>query len=90
VAIDWGQLHRDAERQGDLLTRQQCLQAGLSDAAMQWRVTSRRWVRLHPGVFLTKPGHQDWEVAATAALLSTLSGAPEADAALGGRSAAYL
>jgi hypothetical protein len=65
VAIDWGQLHRDAERHGDLLTRQQCLEAGLSDAAMQWRVSSRRWVRLHPGVFLTKPGHQDWEVAAT-------------------------
>jgi hypothetical protein len=90
MAIDWGQLRRLADQQHDLLTRRQCLTAGMSGKAVEWRVRSRRWVRLHPGVFLTRPGRDDWHTSALAALLSADSDADGADAALCGASAAYL
>lgn len=90
MPIDWSMLHQHANRQYDLLTRRQCLGAGMTDDAVQWRVSSGRWVRLRDGVFLTKPGRDDWNVTATAELLGCLSGAPAADAAFCGRSALYL
>jgi hypothetical protein len=90
VPVDWGMLRRRADEQCDLLTRAQCLGAGMSAPAVEWRVTSRRWTRVHEGVFLTKPGRTDWNGRAMAALLHALSGARAADAALCGRSAAYL
>ena len=90
MPIDWGTLRRRADEQCDLLTRAQCLGAGMSAAAVEWRVRSRRWTRVHEGVFLTKPGRTDWNGRAMAALLHALSGARVADAALCGRSAAYL
>lgn len=62
----------------------------MTDDAVQWRVSSGRWVRLRDGVFLTRPGRDDWHVSATADLLLCLSGNPAADAALCGRSALYL
>ena len=66
---DWGALRRAAESQRDLLTRAQCLSAGLSDDLLRWRVDSGRWRRLHEGVYLTAPGRDDWRTSALAALL---------------------
>ncbi|NYG07664.1 hypothetical protein BJ986_002151 [Phycicoccus badiiscoriae] len=90
MPIDWGHLRRLADSQCDLLTRRQCLAAGMSPDALAWRVSSGRWSRVHEGVFLTAPGRRDWHGRAVAALLQACSGGPVADAALGGRSAAYL
>ena len=90
MPVDWATLRQHANRQFDLLTRRQCLGAGMTDDALQWRVSSGRWVRMRDGVFLTKPGRDDWHVTATADLLLCLSGAPAADAAFCGRSALYL
>ncbi len=56
----------------------------LSDAALAWRVDSRRWTRLHRGVYLTRTGPIDWHTRACAAVLAA---GPEA--ALRGGSAAY-
>lgn len=67
-----------------LITWKQCRQAKLTERAVRWRLSSGRWVRLHPGVYLTEPGRNDWEVTAMAALLACGSGA-----ALSHQSAAY-
>ncbi|RKT77690.1 putative AbiEi antitoxin of type IV toxin-antitoxin system [Terracoccus luteus] len=71
--------------QWGLVTRRQALELGLSDAALRWRVTSGRWRRVHPGVFQTLPGRDDWQTTALAGLLHV--GIP---AALCGPSAGYL
>lgn len=62
----------------------------MTEAGLKWRVDSRRWIRVHAGVFLTKPGRTDWHGSAVAALLRVDSGGSAADAALSGRSAAHL
>ena len=90
MAIDWRSLRNAADRQCGLLTRRQCLAAGMTDEALQWRVCSRRWSRWYEGVYLTTPGRDDAYARAMAALLATLSGAAAADAALCGHSAAHL
>jgi phage tail protein X len=90
VAIDWGELRRLADLQLGLLTRKQCLAAGMTADAVDWRVGSRRWARVHEGVYQTTPGRADWQATATAALLFALSDTHAGDAALCGRSAAYL
>ena len=69
--------------QAGLLTRSQAQQGGFTDEAIAWRVTSGRWRTIHPGVYSTTPGRDDWEMRAVAALLCV--GAP---AALCGASAA--
>ncbi len=69
---------------GTCSTRSQALFAGITDDAVAWRISTGRWVALHPGVYLTTPGRGDWEVRAVAALLHLGAGA-----ALFGRSAAY-
>lgn len=89
MAVDWGALRRLADGQCGLLTRRQCLAAGLTDEALQWRVASRRWRRWHDGVYLTVPGRNDVQVRDTAALVWALSGGTAADAALCGPSAAH-
>lgn len=68
-----------------LVTRTQALAFGLSDKAVRWKVDSGRWVRVHPGVYLTVPGRDDWQVRALAVLLHI--GTPSA---LCRGSAAYL
>src|SRR5689334_16595081 len=90
MAADWAQLRTCATRQRDLVTRQQCLAAGLSPRTVEWRLTSGRWVAMQQGVYLTRPGRDDWETRALAALLRADSGGMAADAALCGRSAAFL
>ncbi len=76
-------LRAQAAGQAGLVTRAQVLEAGLGVEGLRWALTSRRWVALHPGVYLTTPGRDDWEVRAVAALLFV--GRP---AALAGPSAA--
>lgn len=58
------------EEQFGLVTRGQCLSAGMTDAAIQWRVERGWWVRVHPGVYLTIPGRDDWWTVALAAQLA--------------------
>lgn len=89
VPIDWRALRSLAGAQSGLLTRRQCLDAGMSRDTLAWRVTSGRWLRVHAGVFQSSPGRSGWWVTATAGLLYALSGEPCADAALCGASAAY-
>ena len=90
MGADWNRLRALADRQRDLLTRRQCLGAGLSAHAVDWRLATRRWVGLHEGVYLTRPGRDDWQTLALAALLRCSSGSPAADAAFRGRTAAHL
>ncbi len=70
--------------QAGLVTRRQALLAGITDDAVAWRISTGRWVAVHPGVYLTTPGRDDWEVRAVAALLYLGTGA-----ALCGRSAGF-
>ncbi len=67
-----------------LITWTQCREAKLTERAVRWRLSSGRWARVHPGVYLTEPGRDDWEVRALAALLACGKGA-----ALSHQSAAY-
>ncbi|MGW5241323.1 type IV toxin-antitoxin system AbiEi family antitoxin domain-containing protein [Monashia sp. NPDC004114] len=69
--------------QAGLVTKAQAVAAGIGPEAIRWAVSSRRWVVPHPGVYLTAPGRDDWEVRAVAALLY-IGG----DVALAGTSAA--
>src|SRR6478609_10315121 len=63
-------LDRVATEQSGLLTRQQCLGAGLTDDAIRWRLERGWWVAMHPGVYLTVPGRDDWWTRALAAQLA--------------------
>src|SRR5204862_4224255 len=45
-------LARVAREQRGLLTREQCLAAGLSAGAIRWRLNRRRWITVHRGVYL--------------------------------------
>ena len=78
-----------AGAQAGLVTRAQCLAAGLSDEALGWRVESGRWQRVHPGVYLTTPGRDGWEVAAVGAFLRAVSTDLD-DAALAGDAAGFV
>jgi hypothetical protein len=90
MPIDSTLLQACARRQRDLLTRRQCLDAGMSARALDWRVASGRWARLHPGVYLTRPGRDDWHTRALAALLYADTPDAVGQAAFCGASAAYL
>lgn len=71
--------------QSGLVTRRQALASGLSRKAIEWRLARGRWTVQHPGVYLTTPGRDDWELRAVAALLYAGSGA-----VLCGRSAGHV
>ncbi|NNM46376.1 type IV toxin-antitoxin system AbiEi family antitoxin [Knoellia koreensis] len=88
--VDWAMLRRYADRQADLVTRAQCLAAGLTDRVIGWRLETGRWSLVHEGVYLTKPGRADWISRARAALLYSGVGVPAIHAALAGRSALHL
>jgi putative AbiEi antitoxin of type IV toxin-antitoxin system len=78
-----------AGAQAGLVTRPQCLAAGLGDEALGWRIESGRWRRVHPGVYLTTPGRQGWEVGAVGAFLRAVSVDLD-DAALAGDAAGFI
>lgn len=61
--------------QSGLVTRAQALAGGISTKAIECHLASGRWVRIHPGVYLTRPGRDDWEMRAVAALLHAGRGA---------------
>lgn len=62
-------------RQAGVLSRDQALAAGLSRAAIDERVRTRRWVPLHPCVYRTAGHPHDDEVRLRAALLWAGAGA---------------
>ena len=70
--------------QSGLLTRAQALAGGFTAEAIEWRIHRGRWGRVIPGVYLTTPGRDDWEMRAVAALLHAGPGS-----ALFGRSAGH-
>ena len=70
--------------QAGLVSRTQALSAGIGLEAIRWAVASGRWVAVHPGVYLTTPGRDDWDVRAVGALLSV-----GGQVALGGASARF-
>lgn len=78
-----------AAAQAGLVTRAQCSRCGLGDEAVGWRIASGRWARVHPGVYLTTPGRNGWEVGAVAAFLRAAS-ADADDAALAGEAAGFV
>ena len=47
----------------------------MTDRAIEWRLGRGWWLRVHPGVYLTTPGRDDWEMRAVAALLLAGPGA---------------
>jgi very-short-patch-repair endonuclease len=53
-----------------MVTRPQCLAAGLTDKAIRWRLERGRWVVVHHGVYLTEPGRDDWYTRALGAQLA--------------------
>lgn len=67
--IDRDTLNGLAECQAAVLSRAQLLRYGVTEDAIAWKVASKRWRTLHPGVFLTSPGRRDWDVTAWGALL---------------------
>lgn len=71
--------------QSGLVTRAQALAGGLTGRAIDWKLQRGLWIRVHPGVYLTTPGRDDWETRAVAALLKAGSGA-----ALRGQSAGFV
>jgi hypothetical protein len=56
--------------QRGLVTRAQCVSAGLTSKAIEWRLRRGLWVRLHPGVYMTTPGRDDWWTTALAGQLA--------------------
>ncbi len=64
------ELHATSAEQRGLLTREQCLGAGLTPAAVRWKVESGVWEHVHRGVYQTRPGKDDWYTAALAAQLA--------------------
>lgn len=72
-----------AEQRG-LLTRRQCVTAGMSDKAIRWRLERGWWVAVHHGVYSTQPGRDEWHTRALAAQLAV------PDSAWSHRSAAYV
>ena len=59
-----------ANEQRGLVTRRQCLAAGMTARAVDVRVETGRWCRVQRDVYLTLPGRDDWRTQALAALLA--------------------
>jgi hypothetical protein len=73
-----------AVEQRGLLTRRQCLTAGMSDKAIRWRLDRGWWVVVHHGLYATQPGRDEWHTRALAAQLAV------PDSAWSHRTAAYV
>lgn len=59
-----------ARIQRDLVTRAQCLSAGMTSKGIEVRLRRGSWTRPHRNVYLTQPGRDDWWTVATAAHLA--------------------
>ena len=64
-----------AEAQLGVLARAQCLALGMTSDAIRWMLHSRRWQRVHQGVYATHVGPLDWRARVSAALLYCGEGA---------------
>jgi very-short-patch-repair endonuclease len=64
-----------ARAQFGVLTRAQCLGLGMTPGAIKWMLHSRRWQRVHFGVFATHLGPLEWRARVSAALLFCGEGA---------------
>jgi hypothetical protein len=84
VPRDLGMLAAVAAEQRGLLTRRQCLAAGMTDRAIRWRLCRDRWLPVHQAVYQTVPGRDDWHTGALAAQLAV------PDSAWSYRTAAYV
>lgn len=73
--MDTAGLDRWTATQLGLVTRGQCLDLDATPAFIEWRLSSRRWVGVHRGVFQTEPGRDDWLTQAGAAVLAAGDGA---------------
>jgi hypothetical protein len=78
-------LRRVASAQCGLVTRPQCLAAGLSTKAIEVRLASGRWRPIQHGIYQTAPGPEDWWSSALAAHLAC-----GPDAAWSHRTAAFV
>ncbi|HQF04670.1 MAG TPA: hypothetical protein PK868_11790 [Phycicoccus sp.] len=74
--VDWPPLLLAARFQFELVTRGQCLRAGMSVEQIRHCLRTRRWVRVASGVYQTAPGKSGWEVDAAAALLAVTGRGP--------------
>lgn len=61
---------RTAERQHGLITTHQAVEAGLSERQIQHRVTSGRWERVRPRVYLVRGAPRSWPQAVLSAVLA--------------------
>lgn len=73
-----------ARRQLGVVTREQALGTGLTASAIRHLLTTGRWQRMHPGIYVTHTGSVTWTERASGALLHAGPGA-----ALGLQSAAF-
>jgi len=64
-----------AEAQFGVLTRAQCLGLGMTSDAVKWMLRSRRWQKLHHGVYARHVGPVDWNARVSAAVLYCGEGA---------------
>ncbi len=64
-----------AEAQLGVLTRAQCLGLGMTSGTIRWMVDSRRWQRVHLGVYATHLGPLGWRARVSAAVLCCGEGA---------------
>lgn len=60
---------RIAARQHGVISRRQALAAGLPLKAIEWRVTTGRWVAVHPGVYTPRSAQSSWQQRLMAAVL---------------------
>ncbi|MFM6851071.1 MAG: type IV toxin-antitoxin system AbiEi family antitoxin domain-containing protein [Terrabacter sp.] len=76
-------LRARAAGQSGLVSRAQALSSGMSRKAIECRLASGRWAVVHPGIYQTMPGRQDWETSAVAALLHAGRGSALCDSSAG-------
>ncbi len=58
-----------------LVTWRQCRDADITMRTVLCHLEAGRWLKVHPGVYLTEPGRNEWQVSAMAALLACGTGA---------------
>jgi Transcriptional regulator, AbiEi antitoxin len=75
MPTDAASLWRTASEQSGLVTRRQCLAAGMTDSAIRWQLRRGTWRTVHHGVYQTRPGREDWRSGAVAAQLAVPSSA---------------
>ena len=68
--VNWRALQSAAGLQDGLVTRTQCVAAGMTRASIRHRLQTGRWEELARQVYSTTPGRRGWEIDAMAAVMS--------------------